>query len=331
MNNKSKVIIRDVKSQTVDAAVRQIFGAVDIDQVIPAGANVVLKVNLSTPFKENAHASNTSPEILEAVCRFLAERSCSVTVGESNGMRYDTEDAFEVSGYYPILERHGARAISFTKDEWVETGDPLIAGWPLPRTLLEADVFITLPVLKTHATTVFTGSLKNQFGCFPQYNRILLHPKLDEVLVAVNRILKPRLSIMDGLVAMEGRGPINGKARELGVVLGSTDVVALDATAMRLVGLDPFTCRHARLAQEAGLGSITFESIDVDGPFDEYATTFEPAEKDLPIKMLGVISRSRFLTERLIMNPEAFYPLRSVAVAFRSMRDGVLRTVGAKK
>jgi uncharacterized protein (DUF362 family) len=246
-------------------------------------------------------------------------------------MRYDTEDAFEVSGYYPILERHGVKAMSFTKDEWVETGDPLLEGWPLPSTLLDADVFITLPVLKTHATTVFTGSLKNQFGCFPQYNRILLHPKLDEVLVAVNRILKPRLSIMDGIVAMEGRGPINGKPRDLGVVLGSSDVVALDATAMRLVGIDPDTCRHLCLASEGGLGAMRAEDIEVDGSFADHATTFEPAEKDLPIRLLGVISHSRFLTERLIMNPESFYPLRSAAMMFRELRDGVLRTVGAKK
>lgn len=327
----SKVVIRDVKTRSVRDAVREIFESVGVERIVPEGARVVVKVNLSTPFAENAYASNTSPEILDAVCGLLAERTPNITVGESNGMRYDTEDAFEVSGYYPILERYGARAMSFTKDEWVESGEALIAGWPLPRTLLEADVFITLPVLKTHATTVFTGSLKNQFGCFPQYNRILLHPKLDRVLVAVNRVLKPRLSIMDGLVAMEGRGPINGKPRELGVILGSEDVVALDATAMRLVGIDPITCRHLRYAHEEGLGVMTQDEIEVEGPFHEYATQFEPAERDLPIRLLGVISHSRFLTERLIMNPESFYPLRSAAIMFREIRDGVLRTVGAKK
>jgi uncharacterized protein (DUF362 family) len=312
----------------VEDAVRAVFDSIDVDRVVPRDANVVVKVNLSTPFAENAYCSNTDPRILEAVCKILTERTSRVTVGESNGMRYDTEDAFEVSGYYPILEKYGVKAMSFTKDEWVETGDRLLEGWPLPRTIMEADVFITLPVLKTHATTVFTGSLKNQFGCFPQYNRILLHPKLDEVLVAVNRHLKPALSIMDGLVAMEGRGPINGKPREIGVVLGSTDLVALDATAMRLVGIDPWTCRHLRLAEKAGLGVIAEDRIEVDGPFEEFACRFEPADKDLPIRMLGVISHSRFLTEKLIMNPEAFYPLRSAAMVFRDMRDSVLRVVG---
>jgi uncharacterized protein (DUF362 family) len=302
----SKVTIRGVESTTVESAVRDIFASLDLDRVIPANARVVVKVNLSTPFKENAQASNTDPEILDAVCKVLTERTPHVIVGESNGMRYDTEDAFEVSGYYPILEKYGAQPMSFTKDEWVETDEELIRGWPLPRTLVESDVFVTLPVIKTHATTVFTGSLKNQFGCFPQYNRILLHPKLDEVLVAVNRILKPSLSIMDGIVAMEGRGPINGKPRKLGVILGGTDVVAVDATAMRLIGLDPYTCAHLRLAGETGLGVLASESIEVDGPFDEYTTDFEPAEKDLPIKLLGVISHSRFLTEKLIMNPESF-------------------------
>lgn len=325
MASSTRVAIRAAEAGRVEAAVREVCAAIDFERVVARGARVVVKVNLSTPFNENAHASNTDPEILAAVCKILGERTSHVVVGESNGMRYDTEEAFDVSGYYPILEKYGARPMSFTKDEWVESDDPLLAGWPLPRTLLEADVFITLPVLKTHATTVFTGSLKNQFGCFPQYNRILLHPKLDRVLVAVNRILKPKISIMDGIVAMEGRGPINGKPRRLGVVLGGTDVVAVDATAMRLIGLDPYTSGHVRLAGEAGLGVIAAESIDVDGPFDEFATKFEPAERDLPIKLLGVISHSRFLTEKLIMNPESFYPLRSAAMMFRELRDSLLR------
>ena len=328
---KSTVLLRSVKDYSVQEIVREIFEYFDCERLIPRGSNVVIKVNLSTPFKENAYASNTSPEILDAVCTVVKERTNRILVGESNGMRYKAEDAFEVSGYYPILRKHDIEPMNFTKDEWVETGDPLIKGWGLPKALLDADVFITLPVLKTHATTVFTGTLKNQFGCYPQHNRILLHPKLDHVIVHINRVLKPRLAIMDAIVGMEGRGPINGKPRELGVVLGSTDPVALDATAMRLVGLDPGESGHIKLAAEQGLGSIEPDDIAIDGPFEECRTQFEPAEKDLPIKMLALISRSRFLTEKLILNPESFYPLRSAAMVFRQVRDFGLGVLGGRK
>jgi uncharacterized protein (DUF362 family) len=317
----STVYLRSVKEAPVADVVRGIFEAVDYRAIIPEGCKVAIKVNLSTPFEENAAASNTSPEILDAVCALVKDRTPHVVVGESNGMRYDTEAAFEVSGYYPILEKHGVRAMNFSKDEWVETGKELIRGWGLPKTLLEADVFITLPVLKTHATTVFTGALKNQFGCYPQHNRILLHPKLDKVLVLINKILQPKIAIMDGIIAMEGRGPINGKPRRFDTILGSTDPVALDATAMRVVGIDPTTSRHVRWASRDGLGEIDPSRIEIDGDFDAFKTEFEPAERDLPIKALAVISRSRFLTEKLILNPESFYPLRSAAMKFRDVRD----------
>ena len=213
----------------------------------------------------------------------------------------------------------------------METGRPEIRGWGLSKTLLEADVFVTLPVLKTHATTVFTGALKNQFGCYPQHDRILLHPKLDRALVLINEILRPRLAVMDGIVAMEGRGPINGRPRRFDTLLGSRDPVALDATAMRLIGLDPYTSRHVRWAAEAGLGEIAAERIEIDGDFEGRRTRFEPAERDLPIRALGLISRSRFLTRHLILNPESFYPLRRGAMMFRDVRDFCRGLVGGRR
>ncbi|MCK5407829.1 MAG: hypothetical protein KAJ37_10255, partial [Candidatus Krumholzibacteria bacterium] len=104
----------------------------------------------------------------------------------------------------------------------------------------------------------------------------------------------------------------------------SCDPVALDSTAMRLVGLDPYTSEHVVLASQEGVGQIDEVRISIDGEFEKYKTEFEPAEKDFPIRLLGYISHSKFLTERLILNPEAFYPLRKVAVSFRSVRDSVL-------
>jgi len=329
--DRSTVYLRPVRDVSVHDAVSEMMTRMDFASIIAEGARVVIKVNLSTPFAENAEASNTDPSVLDAVLSVVRQRTDAIVVGESNGMRYDTEDAFEVSGYYPIIEKHGARAMNFSKDERVETDYPEIRGWGLSKTLLDADVFITLPVLKTHATTVFTGALKNQFGCYPQHNRILLHPKLDRVLVIINEILKPRITIMDGIVAMEGRGPINGVPRRFDMLVGSTDPVAVDATAMRLVGIDPYTSRHVRWASESGLGEIDPGRIDVDGDFDAYRTEFEPAVKDLPIRALGWISRSRFLTEKLILNPESFYPLRRGAMAFRDVRDFCLGLVGGKK
>jgi uncharacterized protein (DUF362 family) len=328
---KSKVLLRSVEQKSVLDIVREIFEHADSGRMISKGSKVVVKVNLSTPFEDMAYASNTSPEILDAVCTVLKEHTDDIRVGESNGMRYKAEEAFAVSGYYPILEKQNIEPINFTNEDWVETGEMLIKGWGVPKALLEADVFITLPVLKTHATTVFTGALKNQFGCYPQHDRIFLHPKLDRAIVLMNRLARPKLIIMDGLIAMEGRGPINGKPRELGVILGGTDPVAVDATAMRLVGLNPYDSKHVVMAAREGLGNIDEGDIEINGEFEEYRTEFEPAEKDLPIKLLALISHSKLLTKSLILNPESFYPLRSVARMFRDVRDFVLGFLRLKK
>jgi uncharacterized protein (DUF362 family) len=328
---RSRIIVRSVEEKPLEDIIREIFEAFDYRSIIPDSSKVVIKVNLSTPFEENAKASNTSADILDQVCKLVKGRTKNVVVGESNGMRYDTEQAFEVSKYYPILEKYDVKMVNFTKDSWVETDEPLLKGWGLSRTLLEADVLITLPVLKTHATTVFTGALKNQFGCVPQHDRILLHPRLDRVLVALNRILQPKLTIMDGIIGMEGRGPINGRPREYGRIIAGTDPVAVDATAMRLVGIDPMTAKHVRLAAAEGLGNIDEGDIDLDGDFKAHRITFDPAEKDLPIRVLGWISHSKFLTNKLILNPESFYPLRSAAMVFRDIRDFVLSRIGRKK
>src|SRR5207245_11421221 len=126
---------------------------------------------------------------------------------------------------------------------------------------------ITRAELEAHATTVFTGALENQWGCIPRYDRILLHTHLHELIVEVNRLRPVTLALMDGLVGMQGRGPINGYPIDLNVLLASRDPVALDATAMRLIGLEPATCRHVVHAEHLGLGRQAESEIDVDGPF----------------------------------------------------------------
>lgn len=313
----ARVVIRSTKDASVQDVIEEVMAGCGWQDVVPSGGRVVLKPNLSTPSAEMALCSNTAPEILEAVCRILLRRTPHVIVAESDGMRYKADEAFQIMGYPAIAQRVGFRLVNLSRDDWRDVNHPLLQGWPLPRTVLEADCFITLPVLKTHATTVFTGALKNQWGCLPQYNRLLLHRHLDRLIVDVNAILKPCLGIMDALTAMEGRGPINGQPVKMDYILGSRDVVALDATAMRFVGLDPWLSRHIVLAAQAGLGNIAEDQVTVDSPVPRWERDFKPAVKDLPIHFLNVISYSRFLTEHLIFDPRLFYPMRRVARTLR--------------
>jgi uncharacterized protein (DUF362 family) len=288
-------------------------------ELIAPNAAVVIKPNLCTERVEQIHTANTSIGVIRAVCEVLKERTSRITIVESAGARYATEAAFENNGVYQLAKELDLKVLNLTKDELVDAPDPRMKGFGMSRTWLEADAFITLPVLKTHATTVFTGALKNQWGCIPRYDRILLHKHLHELIGEINRLRPVTLGLMDGLVGMQGRGPINGYPIDLNVLLASRDPVALDATAMRLIGLDPATSRHVVHAQSLGLGTFAADAIAVDGPFAELQTRVEPALEDWAIKLMNQVARSELLTKHLLLNDGIFYPVRRVVNGMRRM------------
>jgi uncharacterized protein (DUF362 family) len=305
-------------------AIRELLEGCQWRELVSSGASVVIKPNLCTERVDQSHTANTSLSVLRGVCEVLLERSARITIVESDGARYSAEAAFENNGVYRLAQELGLRVQNLSRDELVDMPDRRLKGFGMARTYLEADVFITLPVLKTHATTVFTGALKNQWGCVPRYDRILLHKYLHELIGDINKLRPVSLALMDGLVGMQGRGPINGYPINLNVLLASRDPVALDATAMRLIGLQPATCRHAVHAQRIGLGTVAVDEIRVDGPFDELKTTVEPGVEDWAIKLMNLIAKSPMLTRHLLLNDGIFYPVRRCV---HSMR-GLLRLAG---
>lgn len=317
--NKARVVIRSASARRVEAAVEEVMRLCDWERIVPEGASVVVKPNLCTPSLELVEVANTSPEVLSAVCSVLKSRTDNVIIGESDGIRYSAEEAFEINGTYEIGNRFGFEVKSLSKDDLVPVDHPHLQGWGLPRTLLECDVFITVAKIKTHATTTFTGALKNQWGCIAQHDRILLHKYLHTLIGDINKILQPKLAIIDGLVGMEGRGPVNGRPVRLDVIMGSRDVVALDAAAMRFVGLDPSEAAHVVHAASIGVGRIALEQIEVDSDVRP-TTKFEPAEKDWPIVLLDLLSRSRFMTKHVLLNDSVFFPARRFANLCRSAK-----------
>lgn len=315
----SRVVLRRVQRHDVGEAVGQCMDACSWEDLVPRGATVVIKPNLCTAVPSAAAASNTDPEIAAAVCERLRSRTSRVIIGESDGLRQTADEAFEVSGYVEIARRLGVSLVNFSRSPWVPVRCAPAGDVELPKVLIEADVFVTLPVLKTHALTYFTGALKNQWGCLPQYNRILLHKHLDPLLVTLQEVLAPRLSIMDGVVGMEGRGPANGKPRRLDVVLASRDAVALDAAAMRLIGLDPMRARHVVLAAERGLGRMASDEIELDGPWLAHATRFEPAVLDSAIAAMNYMSRYRWFVKYALEKDYIFYPVRAFVQTLRRL------------
>ncbi len=314
----SKVIVRSVRDCPIDAAVRAILQALDWEAIVRPQAKVAIKLNLNTPEPAKVASANTSPQLAEAVCRAFLDRTPHVALVESHSYRYPAQLAFDNTGITAIGRKLGVAVVNLSEQPCRDVGHPLLG--PMPEILLDADVFVTLPVVKTHALTYFTGAIKNQWGCVPRYDRIALHYALDQLLVDLNGLLKPRLAIMDGIVGVEGRGPTNGKPRRLDIVLGSTDPVALDAAAMRLVGLEPRKCRHVVMAHKAGQGCFEANDIDLDIDVARDWPPFEEAKLDWAVDWMNRLTRYDFFRNRILGVNAIFYPTKALV--------GVLRKVG---
>jgi uncharacterized protein (DUF362 family) len=190
----------------------------------------------------------------------------------------------------------------------------------MPRRLMEADTYINVPVLKTHALTFFTGALKNQWGCVPDcQDRLRYHRSIDLMLSSLQEMLRPKFVLMDGIVGMEGRGPVAGQPRRLDVMLASRDAVAIDATAMRLVGLDPSRARHVHLANQQGLGRFAAGDIEVDGEWDRLATTFAPPPRDVANRAMFYATQYPWFVKHVLANDRIYYPIRDVVVSLRKL------------
>ena len=127
------------------------------------------------------------------------------------------------------------------------------------------------------------------------------------------------MAIMDAIIAMEGRGPANGKPRRLDLLLASRDSVALDATAIRLAGLDPKRCRHLLLTAGKQLGSFGPEGIEVDGDWTRHTAEFEPAILDKAIAAMDYMTRYRWFVRYMLEKDFIFYPIRAVVQVLRKL------------
>jgi len=238
------------------------------------GEKILLKPNLLSG-AEPEKCVSTHPSVFKAAAECFLELGCEVSYGDSPGrMRPDV--AARKSQLAPVAEQLGIELVDF------ETGR--IRSFPegiqnkqfmLANGVLAADGLVSLPKLKTHGLSRITGAVKNQFGCIPGLIKGEFHVKLPDpidfcrMLVDLNRLLKPRLCIMDGVMAMEGNGPGGGTPVPMNVLIFSADPVAMDATVCRLIDLNPEFVPTNICGLEQGLGTYLADQIELLGDSSE--------------------------------------------------------------
>lgn len=265
------------------------FGGVQ--GIVSPGARVLVKINLlsDTPPEK---AAVTHPAVTRALVLLLKRAGAEVVVGELSGPAEKgvTERAFRVSGTLDVCRDAGAETAPFYQRGFRAVQCPdnrHLRELHLPVDVLEADLVIGIAKLKTHVQALFSGTVKNYFGCLPLKHRQAAHRlarfrPFCESLVDVYNAVRPAFTLLDGIVGMEGRGPNGGNPRHLGVILAARDHVACDAVAMRLVGLDPKGYPVLAHARSRGLGEDRPDRILVaGGEPDRFRTRFEPPPRFL--------------------------------------------------
>ncbi len=257
------------------------------------GRRVVLKPNM-VEFDPGG-VINTSPALVAAAARvFRSLDARDVVVAEGPGHRRDNDYLLDASGLraaladvdvrYVDLNTDGVRRIParsrFTRLEHL---------W-LPETIASADLVVSMPKLKTHHWAGVTLSMKNLFGVMPGmvygWPKNVLHQQgIPASIVDINASLPAaRFAIVDGIVGMEGNGPIQGTAKRSGLVAFGTDFVAVDATCARLMTIEPDRVEYLRSADEF-LGNLAEERIEMLGePIDGLRQDYQLLERFRQLK-----------------------------------------------
>jgi hypothetical protein len=181
-----------------------------------------------------------------------------------------------------MVETSGARVIDLDLGGHVGVKVSDNLKLQVAKSVVSTDNLINVPVMKTHIGTRLTLGIKNLKGVVSKASKRIMHRRgdLERSLALLCQAVKPRLTIVDGLVGMEGLGPaVFGKPVKLGIIIAGVDPVAVDAVAASVMGHDPKEIGHIRIASELGLGEIDIENIDIRGiPLEKVKHPFEPAQ-----------------------------------------------------
>jgi uncharacterized protein (DUF362 family) len=264
------------------ATIREGLLAAGFDSQSVRGRRVLLKPNLVEPSRDAPHRT-THPAVVAAAAEVFLGWGAEVSVGEGPGHVRDTEMALAESGFQEFLRSARLRFEDFNYGDASTVANrgrtsPL-AEFFFPRAVLEADLVVSLPKLKTHHWAGITAAMKNLYGTLPGViygwpKNVLHHAGIPETVADINASLPKTVAIVDAIVGMEGDGPIMGTAKPLGLLAIGTNATAVDATCARIMALDP--ARVPYLAIAAGmLGPIDEAHIlqrgerwqDVASPF----------------------------------------------------------------
>ena len=239
---------------------------IDFESALAGYKRVLIKVNFITTKTWDSGAT-TDPIVVEAIIQRLKKLPLEIYVVESDATITNADKAFEITGMKEMCKKNDVQFLNLRHEKdkvkiKIPDGECL-KTINVPRIVMESAI-ISAAKMKTHMATKVTLGMKNMFGLLPDKLKFKYHAKgISKVIVDINTVLKPNITVIDGFVAMEGKGPTDGTPVKMDLIIAGKDPVATDATGARIMGIDPHEISHIRTASQKGLGNI--DNIEIQG------------------------------------------------------------------
>ena len=292
MKKSKKSVVALAKETTIQESVTKVFDLLGgVTKMIDAGDTVVLKPNAGHAMGPESSVC-TNPEVLRAIIREVRKaQPKSIVIAEAAAIGCDTDECYDVSGIRAMANEEGVECIDIKKDKDLLTIP--VRGYKsnikrvkYPRFMLEADHIINVPILKAHASMVFSGALKNIKGVVQDAVHMQMHQQnLAMAMMDVWYATRADINIMDMWNPAGGFGPHTPVPLHVGCIAGSYDPVAIDRIACEVVGIDANMVDYFKTAEEAEYGTSDLDQIEVVG------NTVEECYKKMWIPYVGGMNR----------------------------------------
>lgn len=299
--------------ERIIACIEKIFEDMGgLNKIVKPGMRVAIKPNLLMAKKPN-DAATTHPSVVHAVIKLVQKAGGIATIVESPGGPYNIPLLKMVYSKTGVEEVANVTGAELNYDLRVEKIENLNAAYlkslKILKPLHDADLIINLAKLKTHGYMVYTGAVKNMFGSIAGLEKSEYHLRMSDshqfanCLIDIYQAVKPRINIIDGVIAMEGEGPSAGIPKHIGVILASSDAFACDYAALKIISVDYKKSPVMKAAEERGLfdkNQVNISGADI--------SSIKPDSFDVPAlkhnKNTSRFSIGRFLKNRFRPQPE---------------------------
>jgi len=260
----SLVGLIECKDRNVDSLKEAVKEALElIDYSFPKAKRIVIKPNMCY-YWDYSTGQTTDPNFVAALIEMFREEispDIEISIVESDASAMKCKYAFKYLGYEKLAKKYCVNLVNLSEAESKTTKVKVkdeVFEFLIPKVIKNADLRVNVPKMKYMTFTKISCALKNIFGCNPYPKKFKYHPKLDEVIVALNKVMPFDLHFLDGLIVC------GSKTLKLGLVMASQDPVAIDATAATIMSVNPKSVGHIMLARKEGLGNLSFKIKGAD-------------------------------------------------------------------